>query len=64
MTFSAWFDSLSVGAKIGVSFLIVLAAAGAAAGFVASIARVARLAMHLFGKGRTRDDRHGGPGET
>ena len=48
MTFSAWFDSLSVGGKIGIAFLIVLAAVGAAAGFVSSIARIARLAAHLF----------------
>ena len=47
MTFSAWFDSLSITGKIGVSFLIVFAAMGAAAGFVVSIARVARLVTHL-----------------
>jgi len=64
VTFSAWFDSLSVGGKTGISFLIVLAAAGAAAGFVASIARVARLAVRLFGRGRTHDARPGGPGGT
>jgi hypothetical protein len=48
VTFSAWFDALSITGKIAVSFLIVLAAMGAAAGFVASIARVARLVTHLF----------------
>ena len=62
MAFSAWFDSLSVGGKIGIAFLIVLAAVGAAAGFVASIARVARLAMRLFGRDRTHGGRPGGPG--
>ncbi len=48
MTFSAWFDSLSVAGKIAIAFLIVLAAVGAAAGFISSIARVARLVTHLF----------------
>jgi hypothetical protein len=62
VTFSAWFDSLSAGGKIGIAFLIVLAAMGAAAGFVASIARVARLATRLFGRSRTHDGRPGGPG--
>jgi hypothetical protein len=64
VTFSAWFDSLSVGGKIGISFLIVLAAVGAAAGFVVSIARVARLAVRLFGRSRTHDGKPGGPGGT
>jgi hypothetical protein len=48
VTFSAWFDSLSVAGKIAIAFLILLAAMGAAAGFVTSIARVARLVTHLF----------------
>jgi hypothetical protein len=66
VTLSAWFDSLSTAGKLGIAFLIVLAAIGAAAGFVVSIARVARLAAHLF-RGRTRgrthvDRRPGAPG--
>ena len=48
MTLSAWFDSLSIAGKIAMAFLIVLAAVGAAAGFVLSIARVAQLVTHLF----------------
>jgi hypothetical protein len=58
VTLSAWFDSLSIAAKIGIAFLVVLAAVGAAAGFVSSIARVAWLVARLFGRGRT----HGGDG--
>lgn len=60
MTFSAWFDSLSAAGKIGIAFLIVLAAIGAAGGFVVSIARVGRLAARLL-RGRGRADRW--PGE-
>ncbi len=47
MSFSAWFDSLTIAGKIAVAFLIVLAAMGAAVGFVSSIARVARFVAHL-----------------
>jgi hypothetical protein len=60
VAFSVWFDALSPAAKIGVAFLIVLAAVGAAAGFVSSIARFARIMARLFGRGRPHD---GGSGE-
>jgi hypothetical protein len=60
VTFSAWFDVLSPAAKIGGVFLIVLAAVGAAAGFVSSVARIARIVARLLGRGRPHG---GGSGE-